>query len=51
MKTPTSVSKGESMPSDTHDNPNLEIRHLESQQKFNVTTVTILVVSDLERDL
>jgi signal transduction histidine kinase len=47
MKMPTSISKEEpivSLSSDNHDNPNLEIRHLESQSKFNVTTVTILVV-------
>ncbi|MGC2573953.1 MAG: hypothetical protein WA364_20750 [Candidatus Nitrosopolaris sp.] len=48
MKMPTtSVSKEEStlsLSSDSHDSPNLEMRHLESQPKFNVTTVTILVV-------
>ena len=42
MNMPTSASKGE--PSDNDSNPNLKIRHLESQPKFNVTTVTILVV-------
>jgi signal transduction histidine kinase len=44
---PTSVSKEEStvpLTSDNHDNPILQIRHLESQPEFNVTTVTILVV-------
>src|SRR5215831_18019005 len=50
MKMPTTnVSKGESMvsiPLDDH----LEIRHLESQPQFNVTTVTILVV-DRKRSL
>ena len=40
MKMPTSVSKEESIVSLSSDNPNLEIRHLESQAKFNVTTVT-----------
>ena len=43
----TNVSKGEStvsLSSDNHDTHNLEIRHLESQPQFNVTTVTILVV-------
>ena len=45
MKMPTTnVSKGESTVSLSSDNPNLEIRHLESQPQFNVTTVTILVV-------
>ncbi len=47
MKEPTSVSKEESivpLTSDNHENPNLQIRHLESQPEFNVTTVTILVV-------
>jgi two-component system, OmpR family, sensor histidine kinase VicK len=47
MKMPTSVSKEEpivSLSSDNYENTNLEIRHLESQPKFNVTTVTILVV-------
>jgi hypothetical protein len=39
---PTSASKQES--SDNDSNPNFEIRHLESQPKFNVTTATILVV-------
>jgi hypothetical protein len=47
MKMPTTnVSKEEStlsLSSDSHDSP-LEMRHLESQPKFNVTTVTILVV-------
>jgi len=49
----TNVSKGEStvsLSSDNHDTPNLEIRHLESQPQFNVTTVTILVV-DRKRSL
>jgi hypothetical protein len=54
MKMPTTnVSKGEStvsLSSDNHDTPNLEIRHLESQPQFNVTTVTILVV-DRKRSL
>lgn len=42
----TSVTKEESIPfsSDKDNNPNLQIRHLESQPEFNVTTVTILVV-------
>ena len=43
----TSVTKEESIfpfSSDKNYNPNLQIRHLESQQEFNVTTVTILVV-------
>jgi len=48
MKMPTTnVSKGEStvsLSSDNRDTHNLEIRHLESQPQFNVTTVTILVV-------
>ncbi|MGC2574327.1 MAG: HAMP domain-containing sensor histidine kinase, partial [Candidatus Nitrosopolaris sp.] len=48
MKMPTTnVSKEEStvsLSSDNHDTHNLEIRHLESQPQFNVTTVTILVV-------
>src|SRR5207245_423298 len=43
----TSVTKEESIfpfSSDKDNNPNLQIRHLESQPEFNVTTVTILVV-------
>ena len=43
----TSVTKEESIfpfSSDKNYNPNLQIRHLESQPEFNVTTVTILVV-------
>jgi len=43
----TSVTKEESIfpfSSDKDNNPNLQMRHLESQTEFNVTTVTILVV-------
>jgi signal transduction histidine kinase len=47
MESPTSVSKEECIvhfSSDNYHKPSLKIRHLESQTKFSVTTVTILVV-------
>jgi phosphatidylserine/phosphatidylglycerophosphate/cardiolipin synthase-like enzyme len=43
MKEPTSVSKVP-FSSDNYDTTSLNIRHLESQPDYNVTTVTILVL-------
>jgi two-component system sensor histidine kinase VicK len=44
IKTRTTLSEESTFSSDNHYNPNLKIRHLESEPNLNVTTATILVV-------